>query len=273
MSTESPRDLIERPTLSEAWLVALRTLAARGQDPGSPLTVSFTNFDKNGLPIELRAIRECLDRELAKHRKMTVEISAAMIFPFGSLQLLEMRLMRIVSITELAEYYRQRVYPRLRARNRRANGKGTYFLRMINFGADPKDDNSAGENQLAKLLTIWQSNDRIVQSALQVAIRDPKQDLTRNPRPFFPCLQQASFAYGPQNRISVTGYYPTQYIFDRAYGNYLGLAHLGWFVARAMKKRLARVNCICAHPLIGGIGVTRSALRRAFVNVDRHDSS
>lgn len=272
MSTESPRELIERPTLSEAWLVALRTLAAKGQDPGSPLTVSFTSFDENGLPIELRAIRECLDRELVKRRKMTVEISAAMIFPFGSLQLLEMRLGRIVTIAELSDYYRQRVYPRLRTRNRRANGKGTYFLRMIDFGADPKNDNSTGENQLAKLLTIWQSNDRIVQSALQLAIRDPRQDLTRNPRPFFPCLQQVSFGYGPPNRISVTGYYATQYIFDRAYGNYLGLAHLGWFVARAMKKQLARVNCICAHPLIGGSGVTKSTLRRAFASVDRHDS-
>ena len=266
MSTEPPRKPIEHSTLSEAWLWALRTVAARGQDPGSPLTVSFTSFDENGLPVELEAIRKCLDRELAKNYKMTVEISAAMIFPFSSLQLLEMRLKRAVEINELTDYYRRRIYPRLRARNGRANSKGTYFLRMINFGANPKNDNSVGENQLSKALDLWQSNERIVQSALQLAIRDPRQDLTRNPRPFFPCLQQVSFGYGPADCISITGYYPTQYVFDRAYGNYLGLAHLGWFVARTLKKRLVRVNCICAHPLIGGTGVTKSTLRRAFAS-------
>lgn len=123
---------------------------------------------------------------------------------------------------------------------------------MINFGSNPDDVARAGENQIQKLLEIWQNNPHIAQSVLQLAIRDPSRDLTHNPRPFFPCLQQVSFAYDPEGGMSVTGYYPSQYIFDRAYGNYLGLSHLGYFIAREMKKKLVRVNCITANPLIGG---------------------
>jgi len=34
-----------------------------------------------------------------------------------------------------------------------------------------------------------------------------------------------------------------QYLFQRAYGNYLGLARLGEFMAKEMKLRLERVVC------------------------------
>jgi hypothetical protein len=251
MSTAAPKELIVANTLSEAWLQALRTVVAPGNISPSPLIVSFNNFSA-GLPVEIDTIRTAVDRELKDRSLVSVETNAAMIFPLGNLQLLESRLGRKASIVELSVYYRDKVYPRLLASDRRANGKGTYFLRMISFGMAPRISSLGGHNQLEKLFEIWQNNPRIAQSVLQLAIRDPERDLTHNPRPFFPCLQQVSFAYDQSGGVSVTGYYPTQYIFDRAYGNYVGLSHLGYYVAREMNKTLVRVNCISANPLIGG---------------------
>jgi len=37
-----------------------------------------------------------------------------------------------------------------------------------------------------------------------------------------------------------------QYLFERAYGNYLGLKRLGEFMAHEMSLRLERVICIAA---------------------------
>jgi hypothetical protein len=263
MSTSPPKGTLTADNLSNAWWLALDSVLAPSVGPPSPLIVSFTGFDDSGVPVETPGIRAALDAELKARGLVSVETNAAMIFPVGNLQLLEARLRRRVSIEEFSTYYRERVFPRLRAANRRANRKGTYFLRMICFGGDPAVLNSPSENQIQKLLEIWQNNPRIAQSVLQLAIRDPRRDLTHNPRPFFPCLQQVSFAYDHDGGIALTGYYPSQYIFDRAYGNYLGLSHLGSYVAREMKMRLVRVNCITANPLIGG--VTRKAPLRVFL--------
>ena len=271
MSTTPPNGVIERVSLSEAWLAVLSLLNASTHSD-APLAVSFTGFNAEGLPLESQAVRERLDQELKKCGAESTETCAAMIFPLGNVQLMEMRLNRAISIGELKDYYLKYVFPRLRALNARANGRGTYFFRMVNFGADPKIDGSKGINQLGELIKVWQRNKNIVQSRLQIAIRDPGQDLTGNPRPLFPCLQQVSFAYDKSGGISVTGYYPSQYIVDRAYGNYLGLAHLGWFMARQMKRRLVRVNCICAHPLIGAKTSGKAELYQAFAKLaEEHD--
>jgi hypothetical protein len=49
--------------------------------------------------------------------------------------------------------------------------------------------------------------------------------------------------------FSVAGYYPTQSIFHRAYGNYLGLCRLGQFMAHQMGLTLQRMTCYVNHPL------------------------
>lgn len=57
---------------------------------------------------------------------------------------------------------------------------------------------------------------------------------------FLACNRLASSP--PPPRLVVNAFYATQQIFDKAYGNYLGLAQLGAFMAHEMGMPLARLN-------------------------------
>lgn len=110
-------------------------------------------------------------------------------------------------------------------------------------------------NQLERLIKLYTlgkdrgSRPRV--SALQVAIFDPQRDQTGAVRSIFPCLQQISIAYDDENGFSLCAFYPSQYIFDRGYGNYLGLAHLGEFIAEATGMEFRRLTCLVDSPKIG----------------------
>ena len=92
--------------------------------------------------------------------------------------------------------------------------------------------------------------------ALQASVFDPAADHTMNRRPGFPCLQQVSFTPLPGDCLSVTGYYATQYLFDRAYGNYVGLCRLGHFIAGQIDMKLTRMTCVAARAELGSVGKT-----------------
>lgn len=51
----------------------------------------------------------------------------------------------------------------------------------------------------------------------------------------------------------MNAFYATQYIFAKAYGNYLGLAQLGAFMAREMGLRLARLNVTVGVAKLAGV--------------------
>ena len=71
------------------------------------------------------------------------------------------------------------------------------------------------------------------------------------PRCGFPCLQQVSFTHDNANGLIINAFYPTQYVFDRAYGNFLGLCRLGAFMAAYIQLNVVRFNCFIATPQIG----------------------
>jgi len=51
----------------------------------------------------------------------------------------------------------------------------------------------------------------------------------------------------------VHAFYPTQYIFDRGYGNYAGLCHLGSYIAHQTGLQFARLNCYIGEPHLGDV--------------------
>jgi len=64
-------------------------------------------------------------------------------------------------------------------------------------------------------------------------------------------MQQVSFAPIGREDLIVTGVYVSQYLFPRAYGNYLGLCRLGQFMAKQIGRRRVRVNCIATIAMRG----------------------
>ena len=78
-------------------------------------------------------------------------------------------------------------------------------------------------------------------SMFQATAFDPGRDHIASAQLGFPCLQQVSFEPTAAGLVT-NAFYATQQIFDKAYGNYLGLAQLGAFMASEMGIPLARLN-------------------------------
>ncbi len=58
--------------------------------------------------------------------------------------------------------------------------------------------------------------------------------------------------------MAVNGFYAMQYLFERAYGNYLGLCRLGNFVAHELGRELVQMNCMIG---IGKVDVNSSDVK------------
>lgn len=247
MSTRQP-EVIADSNLSLAWGRAF--LHMMQPDSGhAPLTLSVDNFDPNGLPLEDPTLRSAVDFALAAHNCMSVRKTAFTIFPNDPWEF-----KRKPAHSEFGPWFRRWVFPPMYRANR-ANREGTYFQRMVAFGAELGNKGELTEpyvDQLAKILEFWNSTDTPRRSALQAACFDPQRDHHLKARSGFPCLQQVSFSQGPDRSLAITGYYPSEYILDRGYGNYLGLCHLGRYMAYNMGLRLTRMNCIVSHPLLSG---------------------
>jgi hypothetical protein len=113
---------------------------------------------------------------------------------------------------------------------------------MIRF--NPKDA-TAPVTQLAHVLATREAGNHR-RSAYQLSIIDPTRDHTSQRQRGFPCLQQVSISPIGEDELSVTGFYATQTLFERAYGNYIGLCELGRFFAHEWGRQLTRVTCVAS---------------------------
>jgi hypothetical protein len=102
-------------------------------------------------------------------------------------------------------------------------------------------------------------------SALQATVFDPTKDHTKQRQRGFPCMQQVSFALVGTSDLHVNGFYATEYLFEKAYGNYLGLRDLGTFVAAELRRTLTRVTCYAGIALLGDVKVSRARVLGACV--------
>lgn len=250
--------IVAANNVSNGWAALLdRVVAAPGQTLG-PVVLEIDCAD--GVVAEDRFIRHIVEEELQRLGKFSVDTTSFLIFPWK----LWLKLGR-PDLRKFSEFYRSQVYPRLLSRDRNRNGRGTYFQRMIQFsGIVEKSDGREEKNvnQLERVLEIWEKAEdkgrHPRHSALQATIFDPAKDHHGMALCGFPCLQQVSFDYHG-DQLTVNAYYPTQYLFDRGYGNYLGLCHLGQFMAAQMDLRFAALICFIGRCHLG-TKVTKSSL-------------
>lgn len=223
---------IEDENLSVAWARAVRPMLARG-GPGeiAPMIVAVTGFD-DGVPREDVGVRRALDKMLVDVDMQPSHTVANTLFPESLWNRAQPRAM-------LFDRYRSAL-PRLRKASTK-NTHGLYFERMITGGPETHP------NQLDFIIETYTKRKGARRSGLQVGVFDPKIDQTPAAQLGFPCLQHVTFAptrMEPNRKgLCVNGFYATQYAFERAYGNYLGLCRLGRFVAQELGVPLVRMTC------------------------------
>ena len=225
--------IIKGKNVSEVWARAYYYVHTSIGHEASPLIICIEPESPES-PEEDMNIRKQLDGALLEVSKITkkpplsVETVANTIFPKN---LWNPHLGREM----LYERYR-RIWPMISKCKR--NNLGVYFQRMIAYESH---NGAAPMNQLEHIIHAYGKNVHR-RSALQINIFNPGTDHSIKPYLSFPCL--ANVAFVPKgDALTVSGYYPVQSIFERGYGNYLGLIHLGHFVASEMGLRLTKVIC------------------------------
>lgn len=244
--------IIMESFLGHGWAKALEHSLTPG---AGPMTVVLTGFNDFQMATDDPTVRRLVDRAIAAVNRdegrpsrqkpliHSVDATANTIFPHMCWTPSDP-----CSPEDLFDKYLGRVLPRLKARCK-LNAQGTYFSRMIDTsGVDRNGKDRSHINQLGDIITWWRDHKTPPpSSALQVSILDPAKDHTGSHQRAFPCLQQVSMAH-QGGQLELCAFYPSQLVFERGYGNYLGLCNLGTFMAHQLKLQLARVSICVMRP-------------------------
>jgi len=236
--------LIDQANLSLAWAEAyLAAREARGHVI-SPLVVSFSGFDADG-PLEDERVRDAVDTALEGSDMQSVQTVANTIFP----QVLWRR-----ANGDRAAFYQSylEALPDYIAMCPSKNNMGLYFGRLIAYGMDQKTGDPltryAGDallnegNQVETVIRRCKKG--VKKMKLQASVFDPSRDHFTEAMPKFPCLQHITFIPCFDSKtLSMNAFYATQQLFRKGYGNFLGLARLGSFVAGESGLTLDRLSC------------------------------
>ena len=229
MNNTSP-PVITEENLSYAWArIFLHIIDNPGKEI-APLVVRITGF-KNNIPQEDRDIREALDDCLKSNDKQSVHTVANTIFPESLWRCSKDR-------KHLFEMY-EKIFPRIKALAKTKNSRGVYFKRLISFGSGPEKG-----NQLEDVISQYNSRQTVRRTMLQLSIFDPGRDHVTNAQLSFPCLQNISLVPNNQEKsLKLNAFYATQQVFEKSYGNYLGLCRLGKFIASEMNLEFSGLYC------------------------------
>jgi hypothetical protein len=246
--SDNPEPLmISAKSVSEAYSRVLLHILAHAGNEIAPLVLTVDGFDEGYDIPEDHRVRVALDALLGKKKKRDVEDVAYTIFP--------QRLWTMAQgdRAKLFQFYKM-AFPFYRAQNPKANGKGLYFERLMMYGRGPCDG-----NQLEWILRQYESRPGVRRSMWQATTFDPERDHNATAQLGFPCLQHVSFI-PTKSGLVANAFYATQQLFDKAYGNYLGLAQLAAFMAHEMGIPLARLNITIGVAKLERISKTDSAM-------------
>ncbi len=216
--------LIEDINLSNAWCKILEWII---KNPGmeiTPLLLSLTNFE------ESNKIKEILNSHLKCNKMATVQTVSETIFPDSLYKFYGQ------NRAKLYEGYPENLNRLKKIES--SNSHGTYFERLIAYDGSIKKI-----NQLELIISSLKDNNIKRRSKLQASIFDPEKDHTNGPFQGFPCLQHVTFYKSKSGGLILNSFYAIQYLYRRAYGNWLGLINLGKFVASESGLKLERFNC------------------------------
>lgn len=239
--------LIEGQNLSEVWVSALQKIIENSGMEISPLIVTLTDFNESTL------IRHGLDSHLEDSKLPSIQTVSETIFP--------------ESLYEYTGYNREKLYqlykknlPRIKKIDS-SNANGTYFERLTAYNSNQKEI-----NQLEIIIKSLLNNSIKRRSKLQASIFDPTKDHTNKPFQGFPCLQHVTFFKSENGGLVLNSFYAVQYLYRRAYGNWLGLTNLGKFIAKETDLEFERLNCFIGVEHLDHI--SKSEAQKLFMDIN-----
>jgi len=230
--------VVQAETVSQGWALAFSRVHEAAGGEVRPLLLRVTG--ENAGPAMGDAIREAVDQALRQGGRADTQTVANTIFPD--------RLWDPAQPRERLYERFERIHPVVRRCH--ANRKGTYFQRMIGFEWDRDCSVPGAVNQLEQVIKSL-SRRGAIRREHQVCVFDPRRDLPIRREPAFPCLQQLAFQPVGNDRLAMSAFYATQYMLEKAYGNYLGLWRLGQFVAHETKRRMWELDCFVGVAMLG----------------------
>lgn len=218
--------------LSVAWARAFEQIVR----PGTTESLLVQIPASEGKITECEEIRLALDGNLSDRSLSSISTVANTIFPRSLWNPEGPR-------KNLYERYKS-IWPHVRKCP--ANRNGVYFQRLIGFPEFGPD----AFNQIEYIISTYGNYGNHRHSAHQASIYAPGIDTTNQRQRGFPCLQQVAFSID-NSTLTVIGFYPTQHMFEKAYGNYVGLCNLGMFMAHEIGVSFAGMQCFVSHPKVG----------------------
>jgi hypothetical protein len=236
---------IEGATRAEAYLLALEYLLA--QPRGTAIHLAVRIADPT---VDSAEVTGLVDALLIERRLRPVSTVTNTLFPASYAR-------RFPDPVALGAHYR-RHYERIRRLN---NNSDTYFGRLVAYpvlGADPVDQLS----QLVDKLRNARASARPMTSQYEVTtevpgvavVYSPARD-RRKPRGF-PCLSLLSFHIGG-GQLHLAAHYRNHAFVARAYGNYVALAELLTYIARATDWEVGELLVVSGHAQIEAAGARR----------------
>lgn len=237
----NPVEQVVGANVSEAWARAYLKVVGSPGNEVAPLVVTFTGVTADRVE-EHPDFRAALDACLLENDMQKVDTVAGTIFPQSLWNFARDRAHLYEEYKANLPWYCQQAMSK--------NRRGLYFARLTGFDMDPKtaethepkDTHMPGGNQLEFIIENCKKGKR--RSMFQAAIFDPHRDSVRDAQLGFPCLQHIQVLPDFDSKsLDLNAFYATQQIFEKGYGNYLGLARLASFIAGEVGIEKARVTC------------------------------
>lgn len=248
---------IAADNLSVAWA---RTLIAVAGCPGRKAFHTVTRVRQ--VATENVNIRSVANRLLEMARLPAVDTVANTIFPSAMAA-------QEPDPVHLGERYLA-LLPQLKSLDRQ-NSKGTYFQRLVAY----EGPSGAKVNQVAELVRRLQVERRtpapksaryevgVDVPGTAAAIFEAERDTSAMS---FPCLSLLSFQLEDGHRLSAVAHYRSQYLLQRGYGNYEGIAGLMRYVAAAAGVEPGQLTVVAGHACADHVNKTHLAIIQNALN-------
>ena len=226
---------VEGSTLSEGWLGASAVLFRATNFKAVHLMVRISDPQE-----EIQEIRDAAAALMtAENKRAPIETVRSTIFPARWAE-------RHPAPEDLALHYREK-YEEIRSFPQ--NRDGTYFGRIVAYPRDSEETDLSDQlnETIQKLIKEQIKGNK--SSRYEISIYSEQHDVEMEYG--FPCLAHLS-VHMHERRLYMQAIYRNEFVIERGYGNFLGLAELQAYIARSVELDVGELVITIGHGQFDG---------------------